>query len=69
MTISRQDTDIGHHSYEEACAKFGTTPLRRVLSQLWSNQMNLQHLGLNNNEMKALTVALMVRFMIIMIII
>ncbi|XP_046337711.2 leucine-rich repeat-containing protein 74A-like isoform X1 [Haliotis rufescens] len=58
LLICRENTDIGHLSYEEACKTHGATPLRRVVSQLWLTKMQLQHVGLNVKQVKAICAGL-----------
>ncbi|ESO94333.1 hypothetical protein LOTGIDRAFT_161559 [Lottia gigantea] len=54
-----ENTDIGHHTYEEACKKLKVIPLKRIISQLWTDTMMLRYIGLNFGQAKALSYALM----------
>ncbi|XP_046575639.1 LOW QUALITY PROTEIN: leucine-rich repeat-containing protein 74A-like [Haliotis rubra] len=59
LITCRENTDIGHLSYEEACKTHGATPLRRVITQLWITKMQLQHVGLNVKQVKAICAGLL----------
>ena len=56
----KEDVDIGHLTYESACAKFRVKPRRRVLTQLWERTLSLPHGGLLTGELRALGAALKV---------
>ena len=58
--ITKENVDIGHHSYMEACQLLGTAPIRKVREQLTENEICLQHTGLNTKDVIALTYALLV---------
>ena len=56
----RENVDIGHHSYLEACRVLKTIPIRKVLTQLRTRDMRLQHIGMGTNDTKALAASLTV---------
>lgn len=56
----RDNVDIGHHSYMEACSLLKTTPIRLVIDQLREREIRLQHVGLNTDDVIALSYALLV---------
>ena len=57
---SRENVDIGHITYMEVCQELGTVPIRLVKEQLKQTEVCLQHIGLNTNDVIALTYALLV---------
>ena len=59
-TMRRENIDIGHHSYTEACKQLETSPLRIIIQQLQGRDIHLQHVGLKPNDAIALSYALLV---------
>ncbi|XP_061174636.1 leucine-rich repeat-containing protein 74B-like [Saccostrea echinata] len=56
---SRENVDIGHHTYMEVCQELNTVPIRLVQQQLKESEICLQHIGLNTNDVIALMYALL----------
>ncbi|KAK3092462.1 hypothetical protein FSP39_003093 [Pinctada imbricata] len=59
LLITKENVDIGHHSYVEACQLLETAPIRKVKEQLKETEICLQHVGLNTKDVIALTYALL----------
>ncbi|XP_062584301.1 leucine-rich repeat-containing protein 74A-like [Saccostrea cucullata] len=57
--LSRENVDIGHHTYIEVCKELNTVPIRLVQQQLKESEICLQHIGLNTNDVIALMYALL----------
>ncbi|XP_021371146.1 leucine-rich repeat-containing protein 74A-like [Mizuhopecten yessoensis] len=55
----RDNVDIGHVSYIEACHILGSSPIRLILQQLREREIRLQHVGLNATDAVALAYALL----------
>jgi hypothetical protein len=55
-----EDIDIGHYSYIHACEQLGNPPIRKVFEQLQTTEISLQYVGLNTNDVIALTYGLLV---------
>ncbi|XP_033735336.1 leucine-rich repeat-containing protein 74A-like [Pecten maximus] len=55
----RENVDIGHVSYMDACQLLGSSPIRLILNQLREREIRLQHMGLNAKDTVALAYALL----------
>ncbi|XP_060062831.1 leucine-rich repeat-containing protein 74A-like [Ylistrum balloti] len=55
----RENVDIGHVSYMDACQLLGSSPIRLILQQLREREIRLQHVGLNAKDTVALAYALL----------
>ena len=58
----KEDIDIGHYSYIHACEQLENPPIRKIFEQLQTTEIRLQYVGLNNNDIIALSYALLVIF-------
>lgn len=59
-SMTQQNTDFGHVTYEQTCMKLGIPPRLKIIHQLFLTRMQLNHCGLNAAEAKALGLALQV---------
>lgn len=59
---AKEDIDIGHYSYIHACDQLRNPPIRKIFEQLQTNEIRLQYVGLNTNDVIALSYGLLVRY-------
>lgn len=58
--LARQDTDIGHITYERLCQANRLLPRSQVKRQLWERKLDLRYAGLLPAEIKAVASSLKV---------
>jgi hypothetical protein len=60
QSASCVDRDFGHVTYEMACEQLKVVPIKRVMQQLPGNRLQVNHVGFNTKETKALSRAILV---------